>query len=272
MSCFIVPKAHIDVMCWALATFNSGGQYPKTEMTLFHENGVRECVVFLDGPHPDRAGMNKLGQILMEENYRSVNARYRENTPCPEYRWEPPASDEWSCEEVLNAIRGYEYQSCESPGWDKSPAKQVCSATRAACVGEICRAAERRCDRSFAWVIKPGDKPVRPDPLCTPRPAVTCQKDSDPLSGVLRGDELHVAKLAASWGKLDELAKFADTRGPDLLANTAQKLAALCIQVEDAEANIERDREAQRRGAEELAQASYERGERDEDIETGLGD
>lgn len=42
MSCFIVPKEHIDVMCWALATFNYGGEYPKTEITLFHVDGVRD--------------------------------------------------------------------------------------------------------------------------------------------------------------------------------------------------------------------------------------
>lgn len=100
MSCDIVPKEHIDVMCWALATFNNRSEYARTEMTLFHEDGVREYVKFLDIPRPHLAGMNRLGQILMEENYRSVNARYRENTPCPEYRWAPPVSDEWSCEAV----------------------------------------------------------------------------------------------------------------------------------------------------------------------------
>lgn len=81
MSCDIVPKEHIDVMCWALATFNNRSEYARTEMTLFHEDGVREYVKFLDIPRPHLAGMNRLGQILMEENCRSVNACYRENTP-----------------------------------------------------------------------------------------------------------------------------------------------------------------------------------------------
>lgn len=271
MSCFIVPKEHIDVMCWALATFNYGGEYPKTEMTLFHVDGVRERVMFRDGAHPDRTGMNRLGQILWEENYRSVNASYRENAPCPEYRWAPPVSDQWSCEGVLKATRGYMYQFCEARDWDKSLAKQVCDAVRGACVDGICRAAEGRCDRAFAWVIEPGDEPARPDPLCSLRPAVTCSRDSDPLRGVLRGDELHIVKLVAR-GDMETLAEFADTRDFDLLANTARKLAALCVQVEDAEVSIERDREARDRGAEGFTRASAGRGNRNENIETRLGD
>lgn len=272
MSCFIVPKAHIDVMCWALAAFNYGSQYPRTAMTLFHADGVMERAEFLNGSRPDRAGMDRLGQILMEENYRSVNARYGESEPCPEYRWTPPESDEWSCEEVLSATRGYEYQSCEAPDWDKSLAKQVCDQIKEACVNKIVRHAEARCDHvEFAWVISPGDEPARPDLLCSPRPAVTCLRDHDPLGGVLAGDELYVVKLAAR-GDMEALAEFANMREPDLLANISQKLAALCIQVEDAQVSIERDREARHRGAEELAQASDERGGHDENIETGLGE
>lgn len=271
MSCDIVPKEHIDVMCWALATFNNGAEYARTVMTLFHEDGVREYVKFLDIPRPHPAGMNRLGQILMEENYRSVNARYRENTPCPEYRWAPPVSDEWSCEEVLRAIRGYEYQSTAAGDWDKSLAKQVCDKVREACVDGICRAAERRCDRAFAWVIEPGDEPARPDPLCSLRPPVTCERDIDPLSGVLRGDELHVVELVTR-GDMEALAEFADAQDFDLLTNTAEKLAALCLQVDAAEMSIERDRDAQWRGAEEPAPASDERGVGADAGEMGLGD
>lgn len=95
MSAWIVSKAHIDVLVTGL---------------------VRSEVVASEGLTPDQ-----LGQALWEENHRSVNYRYGEHTPTPEYRHEahdvPPVV-------LAKQVTCYQYQSCEHDGWMESPAKR----------------------------------------------------------------------------------------------------------------------------------------------------
>lgn len=95
MSAWIVSKAHIDVLVTGL---------------------VRSEVVASEGLTPDQ-----LGQALWEENHRSVNYRYGEDTPTPEYRHE---AHDVSPVVLLKQIGCYDYQSCEHPGWIDSDAKR----------------------------------------------------------------------------------------------------------------------------------------------------
>lgn len=77
----------------------------------------------------------KLGQLLWEENYRSVNHRYQGEYETPHYtqgstavcRYEgTPIGTVWEVTRqpivVLKLVRCYVYQSCEHPTWEASAA------------------------------------------------------------------------------------------------------------------------------------------------------
>lgn len=67
-----------------------------------------------------------VGAMLWAENRRSVDHRYDETELEAPYIYEPTTGSfeqplAWLV--VLNATRGYAYQSCEHPGWYRSQAK-----------------------------------------------------------------------------------------------------------------------------------------------------
>lgn len=100
MSAWTVERGHIDVLVAALHFF----EVPTK---------------------PD------VGQMLWEENYRSVNYRYDENERTPTYA--PPENTRaLHPVAVLKAIDCYEYQSCEHPDWKGSQAHALCLALREA--------------------------------------------------------------------------------------------------------------------------------------------
>ena len=72
-----------------------------------------------------RTNPQKYGQILLDENYRSVNFRYDENrkphTFYMEYKKrEGGYRDEFTLGEMYGSIQCYMYQTCETPDWDGS--------------------------------------------------------------------------------------------------------------------------------------------------------
>jgi hypothetical protein len=95
MSAWIVSKKHIDLLVAA-----AKGMY--------------------GGPDADQ-----LGQMLWEENTKSVNFRYNETRPMPSYKFVSPkgAIDPVV---VLKQISCFEYQACEHPEWKDSKAKEFC--------------------------------------------------------------------------------------------------------------------------------------------------
>jgi hypothetical protein len=69
---------------------------------------------------------------LRAENYRSVNYRYQEQTPCPpaNYRYQklPPERgyhEMTSITAALRAIESLDYQSCECPDWHETAAYDI---------------------------------------------------------------------------------------------------------------------------------------------------
>lgn len=75
-----------------------------------------------------------LGQDLLRENFASVNYRYDEETPVPEYHWQPVAElqtgelSALTLLQILNAVHCYQYQTCEHPAWTDSRAFWVSQA------------------------------------------------------------------------------------------------------------------------------------------------
>lgn len=71
----------------------------------------------------------ELGQMLTDENDKSVCARYREEAHGYVYTDEPTTYHD-SPIAVLKLINGYDYQACEHDGWETSAAKAAISALR----------------------------------------------------------------------------------------------------------------------------------------------
>jgi hypothetical protein len=115
MSAWTVGQDHIDLMVTAamrLAGWNEKYiNVPKTADTL--------------------------GQELWQENFDSVNFRYSEQEPVPEYHWTPVAEIQEGeltpahLVQLISAADCYDYQSCEHPAWSDSKAYWVTQAIKA---------------------------------------------------------------------------------------------------------------------------------------------
>jgi hypothetical protein len=67
-----------------------------------------------------------LGQMLWEENHKSINARYTSRVEvCPRFTFKRPATS-YGPLAVIKQIDCYEYQSCEHDGWKDSKARRFC--------------------------------------------------------------------------------------------------------------------------------------------------
>jgi len=80
---------------------------------------------------------DKLGRMLLEENYKSVNYRYEEQETPPEYSWTPVAELQREnlgpmlLLQILKAAHCYDYQTCEHAHWTDSMAFWVSQAIQA---------------------------------------------------------------------------------------------------------------------------------------------
>lgn len=93
MSAWTVSKKHIDLLVTLAAKAELLGKHTETQ----------------------------LGQILWDENYRSVNFRYNENNPAPRYEFSPFDLSNLSTVAQIKQIRCYQYQTCETEDYDTTP-------------------------------------------------------------------------------------------------------------------------------------------------------
>ena len=66
------------------------------------------------------SGPDELGQILHDENVRSVNYRYDENTVPDQYKHTPMPVDDVSDETIDSLMSNLDYQCCETNDWNSS--------------------------------------------------------------------------------------------------------------------------------------------------------
>lgn len=111
MSAFIVSSDHVAVIV------NSGLVDCHDPLTWYFGNPQRSGKL-------DHTNAEEIGQMLWEENHRSVNFRYREQAETLEYRHVFHVTRPGI--EALKLIHSYEYQSCEHDGWESSEAKAFC--------------------------------------------------------------------------------------------------------------------------------------------------
>ena len=109
MSAFIVSDKHLNVIL-TMAVVKRASYY-------FEANGRRVDIT--------RANASEIGQKLLDENFRSVNHRYRENDKAAKFEYRAVRSDEYSAVDVLKAIDCLDYQSCETDDWPKSEAYAI---------------------------------------------------------------------------------------------------------------------------------------------------
>ena len=138
MSAFVVDNSHIDFM------LSAGMARPRNVLRWYDVDPAQEmdedCYQEGNwiGPgalkwHQAHARelredtADRVGQMLLVENRLSVNHRYAEGE-IEEFYTFREVQGPFDPKRVINACRGYTYQTCEHPGWWKSEARQFVDA------------------------------------------------------------------------------------------------------------------------------------------------
>nr|DAQ07360.1 MAG TPA: hypothetical protein [Caudoviricetes sp.] len=77
-----------------------------------------------------RTNPQKVGQILLNQNYRSVNYRYNEDAKPHKFQMtykfdDKGYRDDFALGERFGCVKCYEYQACETPDYEKSEIHRV---------------------------------------------------------------------------------------------------------------------------------------------------
>jgi len=114
MSAFIVDNAHINAILNATAPRFAG------DSATYYWKGK---LYYMGGD------TQRLGQVLTDENHRSVNYRYNEQTE-PRRFQRVMLNKSFSPLEIVKLCHGYSYQSCEAPDWKETEAYAIVGALR----------------------------------------------------------------------------------------------------------------------------------------------
>jgi len=121
VSAYMVDDAHID------ALIDIAKQYEREYRGI----GRGQLYWHFGNPGQSRSlrdqAETKIGRMLLAENARSVGHRYREvQDPAALTYIYRPTKRVYTPSQALMAVRGYEYQACETPDWDCSEAYAFC--------------------------------------------------------------------------------------------------------------------------------------------------
>ena len=105
MSAYIVGNAHINAM------LQSADPHYEGDGPSYYWEGER---------HYFSGHKHEIGQILIDENFRSVNYRYGEDSTPDTFQ--SILLRNYSPVEIIKACHCYEYQSCETDDWEESEA------------------------------------------------------------------------------------------------------------------------------------------------------
>jgi hypothetical protein len=127
MSADLVDPEHIHVMLWAGMERRYGGRC--SPLSWYWGNPDERGVL-------DHQSADAVGQMLLDANAASVNARYDEDNAyvC---QYQRPRYRSWQPVELLKAIECYEYQACEVHDWPQTQAYAFCQALRKAVIRGI---------------------------------------------------------------------------------------------------------------------------------------
>ena len=137
MSAYIEARNHINYLVRAAMEPRYHEHCPTIWMWQGDEPGSWNRGTLHPGDYEEA---NRVGQMLWDENIKSVSYRYpnepRESLPGPTresfiYEFQAHAANPpIEPIQTLKACDGYEYQSCEHPGWHTSEAKAFIDSLR----------------------------------------------------------------------------------------------------------------------------------------------
>lgn len=131
MSAFVVDQEHLNVLIWAGLSSRFGSptrrvlSWPIPDPTAYPDS-----VETGPGYHYRRLTRDTaeiVGQILLDQNLRSVNYLYTDDE-INIYLHRAPQHTTWTAVEILSAIACYEYQACETTDWPQTEAYNICQA------------------------------------------------------------------------------------------------------------------------------------------------
>jgi hypothetical protein len=174
MSAFLVDRSHIVALIEAAASVSHRNH--SSGLSWYH-NGARMNLEY--GGH---ASWVACGQMLWDENLRSIHARYPDTIGHPKnlpgtvgesYRIDPKdfrhARGAINPVRILKACDCYTYQSCEHEGWEASESHAFIEALRHKMIGML-----PGYDDSPWHIMDPRPEP-KPEPK--PEPCGTCVPD-----------------------------------------------------------------------------------------------
>lgn len=132
MSAYIVEKEHINAMLMAALSVRQPTTWRHNEQRYELTQDI----------------LDKVGQMLLDENVASVQHRYPSDTILQlpgkinaewllPFRYSPITSRVPTKVEAIKLVHCYKYQSCEHPGWKTSEAKAFCESLEGNLVREI---------------------------------------------------------------------------------------------------------------------------------------
>ena len=145
MSAYVVEKKLIDaVLTYGLHQREFGPlawYWPPANHPAAYERGIAIPEASVIIAQEIRATLTeetvaRVGQVLWDENVKSVNYRYDEYRPAESYHYKPfPVS--LTPANVLGLINCLSYQSCEHPEWEDSEAYAILQSIKAAAIDAL---------------------------------------------------------------------------------------------------------------------------------------
>jgi hypothetical protein len=128
MSAYIISQANIKRI---VESFRIYGHSYGLDMRFTDDSGE---VIDIHAHTTD--GLNKVGQILTDGNYKSVNYRYNENEQ-PEIYEHDHTAKRFTPVQLLKACACYEYQACEVPDFKNTLAYRMISRIKEAAINAL---------------------------------------------------------------------------------------------------------------------------------------
>ena len=124
MSAYTLSNEHISAMLRAVNFSDYAGDY---------------CQYYFNGEwHYMIDNLQEIGQKLVDENYRSVNFRYSDDTPSRKFVY--TFTDEYTPAQIIQLCNCYDYQSCETPDWKEAEAYAIYNALRERAISRLVNA------------------------------------------------------------------------------------------------------------------------------------
>ena len=113
-----------------MSTFTLSNEHISAMLSIMYPRYPGDTIYYYyhGEPHYVNGNIHAVGQLLLDENYRSVNYRYSENNPAPRFFYRTLRA--YTPVEIIKACDSYRYQSCETDDWEQTEAFAICEAIR----------------------------------------------------------------------------------------------------------------------------------------------